>query len=95
MRFHKFYQFLVNLAQKVSYFIPEAIKFSEVTIFSEDTNKCWLRKTMKEIKKLIKNKAFLVQYPEKFNTLTPSMDSDKANIHSDGSLDKLKLRIVV
>ena len=33
--------------------------------------------------------------PEKGEPVTPCMDVYKANIQSDGSLDKLKLRIVV
>ena len=38
---------------------------------------------------------FLVQEKEKCETVTPCMDVYKAKIQSDGSLDKLKLRIVV
>ena len=36
-----------------------------------------------------------MNYPEKRNTVTPYMDVYKAKFQSDGSLDKLKVRIVV
>ena len=49
---------------------------------------------MKEINNLINNRTFLVEYPEKDEPVTPCMDVYKAKIQSDGSLDKLKLRIV-
>ena len=48
-----------------------------------------------EIKNIINNQTFLVQEPEKGGPVTPCMDGYKAKIQSDGSLDKLKLRIVV
>ena len=50
---------------------------------------------MKEVKNLINNQNFLVQGLEKGETVTPCMDVYKAKIKSDGSLDKLKLRVVV
>ena len=50
---------------------------------------------MKEINNLIKNKTLLVGEIEKGEPITPCMDSYKENIQPDGSLDKLKLRIVV
>ena len=80
---------------EVSCFIPEPINFSEVTRLSEYINKPCLKETLKEIKNLINNRIFLVQEPEKGETLTPCMDIYKAKIQSYGSLNKLKLRIVV
>ena len=50
---------------------------------------------MKEIKTLINNQNFLVQDPEKGETVTPCMDVYKAKIQSDGSLDNLNLIILV
>ena len=50
---------------------------------------------MKDINNLINNQTFLVQDPEKGEPVTPYMDVYKAKIQSDGSLDKLKLIIVV
>ena len=41
-----------------SYFIPEPRQFSEVNRLLEDIKKPWIKKTPKEIIKLIKNKAF-------------------------------------
>ena len=56
--------------------------------------KPWLKATLKEINNLINNKTFIVEYTEKDEPMTPCMDIYKAKIQSDGSLDKLKLRIV-
>ena len=49
---------------------------------------------MKEIKNLINNQNFLIEYPEKDEPVTPCMYVYKAKIQSDESLDKLKLRII-
>ena len=46
------------------------------------------------MKNLIKNHTFIMDEPEKRDPVTPCMDVYKANIRSDGSLDKLKLIIV-
>ena len=80
---------------EVSHFIPEPRNFAEVTKLSDDINKPWLKATLKEIKNLIKNQNFLVEDPEKDEPVTPYMDVYEAKIQSDGSLDKLKFRIVV
>ena len=80
---------------EVSHFIPEPRKFSGVAKFSYDIKKTWLKSTQKGIKNLINNNNFLVEYPKKGEPVTPCMDVYKAKIKSDGSLDKLKLRIVV
>ena len=48
-----------------------------------------------EIKNLINNHNFIVHEPEKGEPVTPCMDVNKAKIQSGGSLDNLKLRIVV
>ena len=50
---------------------------------------------MKDIKSLINNKTFLVQYPEKGDPVTPCMDVYKSKVQYDGSLDNLTLRVVV
>ena len=80
---------------EVSHFIPEHRKLSEVKKLSDDINKPWLKATLKEIKNLINNQTFLIEYPEKYEPLNPCMDVYKPKIQSDGSLDKFKLRIVV
>ena len=54
-----------------------------------------LKATLKEINNLINNQTFLVQEPEKDEPVTPYMDVYKAKIQSDGSIDKIKLRIMV
>ena len=62
---------------------------------SEDTRKPWLKETLKEIKNLINNQIVLVDDTEKSDPVTPCMDVYKAKIQFDGSIDRLKLRIVV
>ena len=69
--------------------------FAEVTKFSENIRKPWLKATLKEIKNLINNQPFLIEDPKDGEPVTPCMDVYKAKIQSNGSLDKLKLRIVV
>ena len=80
---------------EVSHFIPEPRNFSEVTKLSENIRKPWLKATLKEINNLINNQTFLIEYEKEGEPVTPCMDVYKAKIQSDGSLDKLKLRIVV
>ena len=80
---------------EVFYFIPEPIKFSEVTKLSEDIKKPWLKATQNEIKNIINNQNFTVQDTDNGEPVTSCMDVYKAKIQSDGSLDKLKLRILV
>ena len=66
-----------------------------MTKLSDDINKPCLKATLKDIKNLINNKTFLVEDPEKYESVSPWMDVYKYKIQSDGSIDKLKLRIVV
>ena len=80
---------------EVSHFIPEPRNFAEVTKLSENIRKPWLKATLKEIKNLINNKNFMIEDPKDGEPVTPCMDVYKAKIQSYGSLDKLKLRIVV
>ena len=62
---------------------------------SDDINKPCLKATQKDIKSLINNHTFVVEDPNNGEPVTPCMDVYKAKIQYDGSLDKLKLRIVV
>ena len=54
-----------------------------------------MKATLKEIKNLINNQTFMIEDPKGGELVTPCMDVYKAKIQSDGSIDKLKLRIVV
>ena len=54
-----------------------------------------MKATLKEIKNLINIQTFLIEDPKDGEPANPCMDVYKATIQSDGSLDKLKLRIVV
>ena len=80
---------------EVSNFIPEPRKFSEVKKISYNIKKPWLKATLKEINILINNQTFLIGDQDEDELVTPCMDVYKAKIQSDGSIDKLKLRIVV
>ena len=66
-----------------------------MTKLSDDIKKPYMKANQKEIKNLFKNQTFLVENPDKYEPVTPCMDVYKAKIKSDGSLDKLKLGIVV
>ena len=50
---------------------------------------------MKDKQNLINNQALLIEYQNERETVTPCMDVYKAKTQSDGSLDKLKLKIVI
>ena len=80
---------------EVSHFIPEPRNFAEVTRLAENIRKPWLKATLKEIKNIINNQTFMIEDPKDGKPVTPCMDVYKAKIQSYGSLDKLKLRIVV
>ena len=80
---------------EVTHFIPEPRNFAEVTKLSDNIMKPWLKATLKEINNLINNQTFIVEDTDKDEPVTPRMDVYKANIKSDASLDKLKLRIFV
>ena len=66
-----------------------------MTKLSENVRKPWLKANLKEIKNLINNRTFVIEDPKDGEPVTPCMDVYKAKIESNGSLDKLKLRIVV
>ena len=80
---------------EISHFIPEPRNLAEVKKLSENIKKPWLKATFKEINNLINNQTFLIEDQNEGEPVTPCMDVYKADIQSDGSLDKLKLRIGV
>ena len=80
---------------EVSQLIPEPRKFAEVKTLSDNIRKPWLKATLNVIKNLINNQTFLIEYQNEGEPVTPCMDVYKAKIQSDGSLDKLKLIILV
>ena len=91
-------QYLPSLGEsdsEVSHFIPELGKFSEVKKLLDDIKKPWLKSTLKEIKNLMNNQTFIVNDSVKDEPVTPCIDVKKDKIQSDGSLDKLNMRIVV
>ena len=86
---------LGKTGSEVYHFIPKPRNFAEVTKFSEDIYKPWLKATQKQVKDLINDQTSIVQEPQKYESVTPCMGIYKAKIESDGILDKLKLKIVV
>ena len=80
---------------EVSHYITEPKNFAEVTKLSDNIKKPWLKATLKEIKNLINNQTLLIEDQNEGEPVTPCMDVYKAKVQSEGSLDKLKLRIVV
>ena len=66
-----------------------------MTKFSDNINEAWIKATLKDIKNLINNQNFLVEDPGKYEPVNQCVDVYKAKLQSDGSLDKIKLRIVV
>ena len=86
---------LVESGSEVFHFIPEPRNFAEVKTLSEKIKKPWIKATLKEINNLINNQTFLIEDKNEGEPVTPCVDVYKAKIQSDGSLDKLKLIIVV
>ena len=78
-----------------SHFIPEPRNFTEVTKVSDNIKNPWLKATLKEIKNIINNQTLLIEDQNEGEPVTICMDMYNAKNQSDGSLDKLKLRIVV
>ena len=61
---------------------------------SDNINKPWIKATLKEINNLINNPTLLIEDKNGGEPVTPCMYVYKAKIQYDGSIDKLKLRIV-
>ena len=99
---HKVFNYVVNelrnafpnlgeSGSEMSHFIPEPRNFAEATRSPPDIKKAFLKTTLKEIHFLINYHKFLMDEPKKGDPVTTCMDVYKANIQSDGSLDKLEL----
>ena len=82
-------------SSEVYHIIPELRNFSEVTNILENIWKPWLKATLKEVKNLINNQTFLIEDQNEGEPVTPCIDVSKAKIQYDGSLDRIKLRILV
>ena len=80
---------------EVSHFIPEPGNFSEVKKMADKIKKLWLKATLKDIKNIMNNQNFLIEYQNEGEPVTTCMDVYKAKIQYGGIFDKLKLRIVV
>ena len=62
------------ITSEVSHFIPEPRNFAEVKKLPYDIKKTCLKENLKEIKTIIKNQTFIIEYPEKDEPVTPCMD---------------------
>ena len=65
---------LGEYGSEVSHLIPEPKNVSEVTKFSDNMKKPWLKVTMKDIKNVINNHNFLIEDQNKGEPVTPCMD---------------------
>ena len=79
----------------MSHFIPENRNFDQVTRLPTDIKKAWLKVTLKKIESLMYNQTFLMDDQEEKERVVPCKYDYNAKIKSDGSLDKLKLIIVL
>ena len=86
---------LEESGSEVYHFIPEPRNFDEVKKLSDYINIPWLKATLKEIQNLINKQTLLTEDQNEGEPETTCMDVYKAKIKSDGSLDKIKLIIVV
>ena len=79
----------------MSHFIPEPRNILEVIRLSAYVKNAWLKATLKDIKNVIINQTLLIDDIDKGYPVTPWMVVHRSNIKYDGSLDKLKLKVVV
>ena len=79
----------------MSHLIPKTRNVVEVTILPIYVKKDWLKETLKEIKNVINNQTFKLKESDKGDPVTQCKYVYKEKMKYDGSLDKLKLRIVV
>jgi hypothetical protein len=70
--------------------IRDIVKMPDGTIKEE-----WLKSVRKELKTLVESGTFQEDIPYEGETSTPVMETFKVKVKSDGSLDKLKTRLVV
>jgi len=87
----------INLAgNEASKFYPPPSSIRQVmTLRDPELKEAWLKAYKKEIKVLIDSGTFLIERPQPSEIIVPTMETNKVKLKSDGSLDKLKCRIVV
>ncbi|MGH3053652.1 MAG: reverse transcriptase domain-containing protein, partial [Gaiellaceae bacterium] len=89
-------EFIDYCGSNVSSFIPAPTNLANMMrIKDQEVKKAWLRATRKELKTLIDHGTFMLNDPKPGEIVTPCMDTYRVKIKSDGTLDKLKVRIVV
>ena len=80
---------------EASHIITEPRNFAKVIRLAVDIRKSCPKATLKDIKKIINGQNFLMDDQEKRDPVTPRIYVYNTNIKSDGSLNKLKLKIVI
>jgi hypothetical protein len=70
--------------------IRSVLKMSDLKI-----GEAWLRAYQKEVKTLIDAEIFALDKPKDGEPVIPTMETNKVKIKSDGSLNKLKCKVVV
>lgn len=79
----------------VSLFLPEPQSFKAILSLPQELRDLWLAAMRSEIENLINNDTFEIIQPNKGEQVLPTKPVQKAKSKSDGSLEKLKCRIVV
>ena len=87
----------INLAgNEASKFYPPPSSIRQVMALKDpELKEAWLKAYKKEIKVLIDSGTFSIERPQPSEVIVPTMETNKVKLKSDGSLDKLKCRIVV
>jgi hypothetical protein len=80
---------------EVSMFRPEPRNLSEMLKLPVDIRQYWLKADKAEIKNLVENNTFYLDYPREGERVYPTLSLYKVKLDSNGLLDKLKARIVV
>ena len=91
----KIYHLWENLVRMFPISLQNPLTFLKLQNCQMTLKKPWAKATQKEIKNLIHNQIFIVEYPKKGEPIIPCMGVYKGKNQYDGSLDKLKLRILV
>jgi len=81
--------------QPVSLFLPEPQSFKAILSQPPELRDLWLASLRSEIMNLLNNDTFVIEKPRKGEQVVPTRPVPKAKSNSDGTLDKLKIRIVV
>ena len=77
------------------YYPPPSSIRQVLAMKDEELKQAWIKAYKKELKVLIDAGTFSIEKPLPEEAIVPTMETNKVKLRSDGSLDKLKVRIVV